>query len=74
MWIYVSNVHLTKGKRGWTDSGAGWRTQLKNELGVAHLSPDLSGFTRIRPAIHDPRLVLEAHTAVARRTMYVGIK
>ena len=74
LWIYVSNVRLTHGRRGWTEAGTDWSTQLVHEMGGANLKSDLRTFTRVRPAIHDPRLVLEAPSPYDRRALYLAIK
>jgi hypothetical protein len=66
-WIYVRNTSLRRGKRAWTESGAGWQTQLAQEV---NLNIDWNAFTRVIPAIHDPRLVLEADSLFNRRALY----
>jgi hypothetical protein len=44
------------------------------EVGSAQIPIDLREFNRVIPAIHDPRLVLEAPNKVARRALYMAIK
>jgi hypothetical protein len=61
-------------RRGWAENGAGWRDQLAQELGLTVLTPDWTAFTRVRPEIHDPRLVIEAPSLRDRRDIYMCIK
>jgi hypothetical protein len=73
-WLYVSNATLPQRRRGWIDSGAGWKSQLTNELGIANIPIDLHKFERKFPDIADPRLVLAANSAVDRRALFMAIK
>ena len=74
LWIYVSNIGLPARRRGWRETHPSWQTQLATELGLLHLPVDLRKFSRVFPAIHDPRLVLEATTPLDRRALYMAIK
>jgi hypothetical protein len=56
------------------ESGEGWQKQLTRELGLTPSQLQLSGFTRVTPLIHDPRLVLQIDTPFNRRMLYLGIK
>jgi hypothetical protein len=43
-------------------------------MGLSNLPVDLRNFQRVIPAVADPRLVLEAATALDRRALFVAIK
>jgi hypothetical protein len=48
--------------------------QLAAELGTNELPYNMSAFERVTPAVHDPRLVIEAPSQRARRDLFMAIK
>ena len=71
--MYISNVDLPGGEKGWKQTHDSWQTTVNLALGYLSKAIDVSKFKRISLAT-DKRLILEAPDMYERRTLFNALQ